>query len=127
MSTAKTFDIVVYGAYGFTGKLVCEYISKNYSNINWAIAGRDKRSLEEVRAKFNLPEKVGIFAVGSSDKEGLLQMASQTKVVLDTAGPFAVVGLGIVEACVAGGCHYCDITGEPPYVRHVIDNFHAEA
>lgn len=127
MSSSKNFDIVVYGAYGFTGKLVCEYLSQNYKSLKWAIAGRDKKSLEEVRSKFNLNEKVGTFVVDAKDQEGLRNMASQTKVLLDTAGPFALIGLGIVAACVYAGCHYCDITGEPTYIRQVIDCFHEDA
>lgn len=127
MSASAKFDIIVYGAYGFTGKLVCEYLAQNYKNVSWAIAGRDKKSLEEVRSKLNLHEKIGMFTADSRDKEALHQMANQAKVILDTAGPFSIVGLGIVEACVSAGCHYIDITGEPPYIRQVIDRFHSEA
>lgn len=125
--SSRTYDFVVYGAYGFTGKLICEYIVSNYPDIHWAIGGRDPKSLSAVREKFGLKESVGNFVVGATDAKGLLQMTSQTKVVLNAAGPFTIVGPGIVEACIAGGSHYCDITGEPPFVRNTIDNFHNAA
>jgi short subunit dehydrogenase-like uncharacterized protein len=124
---SREFDIIVYGAYGFTGELICEYLNLHYSSVKWAMAGRSEQSLKRVQATYNLPDTVEVIVVDAKDPVNLLEMTKRTAVVLNAAGPFALIGLGMVEACVAGGCHYCDITGEPQYVRSVIDTFHAKA
>ena len=122
------FDIIIWGASSFTGKLVTEYFFKKFGSnkIKWAIAGRNKDKLEELAnlCKNNKPEIV----IGDSDnKAELCHIASITKVVLSFAGPFNKYSNNLVSECVENGTHYVDITGENLWVRELIDKHHSEA
>ena len=128
----KTHSVVVWGATGFTGRLVCEHIVRDYASLKFAMAGRNQAKLEGIRA--DLAERYGAqFAdipilIGSlEDQASLNQIATDTSVIISTAGPFARYGTPIVEAAVHGGAHYVDITGEVPWVKSIIDKYHAAA
>ena len=121
---SKTYDIIIWGATGFTGKLACNYLHLNYPQIKFAIAGRDLAKLQEVKSSLGLPESVPILIASITDSDSLLTLTKQTKVILSAAGPFARVGTPIIEACIAGNAHYCDTTGETHWVRKIIDQFH---
>jgi len=123
----RQYDIVVWGSTGFTGRLTCAYLSNKYPDLKWAIAGRNRSTLEELKRTLDLKETVGVIVADLSDKAALKDMASHTKVVLSTAGPYAKIGKPVVEARVAGGAHYCDLTGEAPWVREIADKFVDEA
>ena len=124
----KQFDIIIWGASSFTGKLVTEYIFNNYgsSKIKWAIAGRNLDKLEKVRsqiANIDIP----IFIADSFDEDSLSKFVKKTKVVCSTVGPYSLYGTKLVKLCVDNNTHYCDITGEAHWIRTLIDNFHEEA
>ncbi len=119
------YEIVLYGATGFTGQLCAKYLMNNYPDLNWAIAGRDKEKLEQLKSDINFSGDV-LIADGQ-DLEALNALAEQTKVVLSTAGPFARYGSLLVQACVEQGSHYTDITGENHWVRDMIDQHHEKA
>jgi len=121
----KKYEIILYGATGFTGKICCKYLRDNYRDLVWALAGRNKDKLEQVKSDFELGSDV-IVADGG-DLGALKSLASQTKVVLSAAGPFARYGSLLVQACVEEGAHYTDITGENHWVRGLIDKHHSEA
>ena len=121
----KKYEIILYGATGFTGKICCKYLRDNYGDLVWALAGRNKDKLEQVKSDFELGGDV-IVADGG-DLEALKSLASQTRVVLSAAGPFARYGSMLVQACVEEGAHYTDITGENHWVRGLIDKHHSEA
>jgi len=121
----KKYEIVLYGATGFTGQLCAKYLMNNYPDLNWAIAGRDKEKLEQLKSDINFSGDV-LIADGQ-DLEALNALAEQTKVVLSTAGPFARYGSLLVQACVEQGSHYTDITGENHWVRDMIDQHHEKA
>ena len=121
----KKYEIVLYGATGFTGQLCAKYLMNNYPDLNWAIAGRDKEKLEQLKSDINFSGDV-LIADGQ-DLEALNALAEQTKVVLSTAGPFARYGSLLVQACVEQGAHYTDITGENHWVRDMIDQHHEKA
>ena len=121
----KKYEIVLYGATGFTGQLCAKYLMSNYPDLNWAIAGRDKEKLEQLKSDINFSGDV-LIADGQ-DLEALNALAEQTKVVLSTAGPFARYGSLLVQACVEQGSHYTDITGENHWVRDMIDQHHEKA
>ena len=121
----KKYEIVLYGATGFTGQLCAKYFMNNYPDLNWAIAGRDKEKLELLKSDINFSGDV-LIADGQ-DLEALNALAEQTKVVLSTAGPFARYGSLLVQACVEQGAHYTDITGENHWVRDMIDQHHEKA
>ena len=121
----KNYEIILYGATGFTGQLCAKYLIDNYADLNWAIAGRDKDKLEQLKLDLNFSGDVLI--ADAQDLEALRVLAGQTKVVLSTAGPFARYGSLLVQACVEQGAHYTDITGENHWVRDLIDKHHEEA
>ena len=121
----KKYEIIVYGATGFTGQICCKYLRDNYSDLVWAIAGRNGDKLEQIKSDFSL--NCDVVVADGGDIDSLRALTSQTKVVLSTAGPFARYGSLLVQACVENGAHYTDITGENHWVRGLIDKHHAEA
>ena len=121
----KKYEIIVYGATGFTGQICCKYLRDNYNDLVWAIAGRNGDKLDQIKSDFSL--NCDVVVADGGDIDSLRSLASQTKVVLSTAGPFARYGSLLVQACVENGAHYTDITGENHWVRGLIDKHHAEA
>ena len=124
----KNFDVIIWGATSFTGKLVCEYIFSNYktNEIKWAMAGRDKKKLEDVRSEI-ADTSVPILLADSFDENTLSDLVKQTKVMCSTVGPFSLYGTLLVDLCVRFKTNYCDITGEAHWIRTLIDKFHGEA
>ena len=99
MNDVKEYDFVVYGATGFTGKLVVEYLVEKYSNnseISWALAGRNIEKLKSVAASINVPEDTGFLVVDSNDIASIEEMVSKTKCVLTTVGPYQLYGNDII-------------------------------
>lgn len=128
----RPFHVVVWGATGFTGRLVCERIAKAYpGKIKWAMAGRNKAKLEATRleiSKFSADAaNVPILLADLSDKSSLDKMAASTSVVICMAGPYTLYGLPVVQACVDAGTHYCDLAGEGNFVQDSIASFHEAA
>tara|TARA_B100000963_G_C22582347_1_gene651466 strand:+ start:246 stop:1424 length:1179 start_codon:yes stop_codon:yes gene_type:complete len=121
----RKYEIVVYGATGFTGQICCKYLRDNYKDLTWAMSGRNLEKLEQIKSELNLD--CDIVVADGADLEALRSLTSQTKVVLSTAGPFARYGSMLVQACVENETHYTDITGENHWVRGLIDKHHAEA
>ena len=130
MSNLNKYDFVIYGATGFTGKLVVEYAINQYNNnneISWAIAGRNNEKLEHVREKYNLPSYIGKIIVDSNDQNSIDEMVSQTKCVLTTVGPYQLYGEKIIKTCVSSGTDYVDLCGEPGFMHKIISECSAEA
>jgi len=130
----RDFDVIVWGATGFTGKLCAEYLLKNYglgNGVKWALGGRNKGRLEAVKStlsSINSAAKSLELVVGDSqDAPSLLAMAKRTKVVLTTVGPYLKYGTPLVEACIEAKTDCVDLTGETPWVKILIDRFHARA
>ena len=129
------YDLVIMGATGFTGKLVVEYLIENYGVENeeftWAIAGRDKNKLERLRSSFKYIDsnsnKIPRLVVDSHDTNSLDKMTSISRLVISTVGPYLKFGEALVESCVKNGTHYCDLTGEVPFIRKSIDAFDIKA
>ena len=121
----RKYEIIVYGATGFTGQICCKYLRDNYKDLTWAMSGRNLEKLKQVKSELNLD--CDIVVADGADLEALLSLTSQTKVILSTAGPFARYGSMLVQACVENETHYTDITGENHWVRGLIDKHHAEA
>ena len=124
MNNLKEYDFVVYGATGFTGKLVVEYLVEKYSNnpeISWALAGRNLEKLESVAASKNVPEDTGLLVVDSNDIASIEDMVSKTKCVLTTVGPYQLYGNDIVAACAKSGTDYVDLCGEPGWMHEKIN------
>ena len=122
----KNFDIVLYGASGFTGQLCVRYFAENVGQgLRWAIAGRNEVKLKKIINALTLD--VDIIVADGNDAEALDKLTLKTKVVLSTAGPFHRYGSKLVASCVKNSTHYVDITGESFWVKELIDKHHAEA
>ncbi|WP_342714471.1 saccharopine dehydrogenase NADP-binding domain-containing protein [Bradyrhizobium sp. B024] len=129
MSSAK-FDIVVYGATGFTGQLVAEYLAAHYKDdkaLKWAMAGRSLDKLKSVREAIGAPADTPLIVADASDAASLKAMVAQTKSVITTVGPYQLYGEELLAACVAGGTDYFDLCGEPVWMRQMIDKYEAAA
>ncbi len=124
----RDFDVVLYGASGFTGKQTVEYFAAHAGNIRWAIAGRNRAKLEAVKSHLGESVKnIEVLVADSEDQSAIDAIVSRTRVLLTTAGPFALYGTKIVDACVRFKTHYVDITGETVWVKNLIDKYHAQA
>lgn len=127
----KDFDLVLFGATGFTGRLVAEFLVEKRASLRWALAGRSRPKLEEVRrdlAKIDpAAAELPIVLGDSLDAASVAAMVARTRVVCTTVGPYARYGRALVAACAESGVHYCDLTGETPFVRAAIDEHHARA
>ncbi len=126
----RELDVVVYGATGFTGELVAEYLAA-VPGVRWAIAGRSVAKLEAVRgrlaAKHAALASLQLIEASAEDEDSLLTMAARTQVVITTVGPYAKHGEPLVRACVEAGTDYVDLTGEPAFVDAMIGRYHKQA
>ncbi|MDG1119347.1 MAG: saccharopine dehydrogenase NADP-binding domain-containing protein [SAR86 cluster bacterium] len=124
----REFDLVVFGASGYTGKLVAEYIQNEYGGdqpLKWALAGRNKDKLAGIKEDLNLESDLTILKVDSNDQESLDAMTSAAKCILTTVGPYQLYGSNLVESCAKNGTDYVDLTGEPGWMYEMI-NEHKE-
>lgn len=125
----KNFDIIIWGASGFTGRLVAEYLLQQYGinkDLKWAMAGRNQDKLEQIRTQLG-NESIPILIADSMDISSLNNLVKQTKVICTTVGPYAKYGSLLVEACIQNGIDYCDLTGEVQWIRRMIDQHHEQA
>jgi short subunit dehydrogenase-like uncharacterized protein len=140
MAGKREYEVVLFGATGFTGKLIAEYLARRGGpELRWAIAGRDRNKLEQVRdelarivtASGSAPgspaSQIGVIEADNRDWATLALMANRTRVVLSSVGPFIDNGIQLVRACVTGGTDYVDITGEPAFVREVVEKYDGPA
>ena len=125
----RPFDIVVYGATGYTGRLVAEYLAYHYKGKGpkWAMAGRSKAKLEEVRDLIGAPADTPLIEANSDDPASMAALADSCRVILTTVGPYQLYGEPLLKACVAAGTDYADLCGEPAWMRQMIDAYHADA
>ena len=127
----RKFDIIIMGATGFTGKLVVEYLLNNYGvenkQFSWAIAGRSTKKLQKLKNSLSdihtsslaIPEIIA----DSLDKDSLDKMTSNCRVIISTVGPYLKYGHLLLQSCAMNGTHYCDLTGEVPFIKESIDQF----
>lgn len=128
MSSSK-LDIVVYGATGFTGQLVAEYLAAHYrdGSLKWAMAGRSKDKLAAVRDAIGAPADTPLIVADAGDAASLKAMLAQTKSVISTVGPYQLYGNELITACVDSGTDYFDLCGEPVWMRQMIDKHEVAA
>ena len=127
--TKKMYDVVIWGASGFTGRLVAGYLLKQYgagSELRWAMAGRNRNKLENIRKELG-NETIPVEIADSNNRSSLNELVSKTRVICSTVGPYAKYGSLLVETCVSQGVAYCDLTGEVQWIRRMIDQFHEKA
>ncbi|MFT3727805.1 MAG: saccharopine dehydrogenase NADP-binding domain-containing protein [Terricaulis sp.] len=122
MTDAREFEVVVYGATGFTGRLVAENLQRTYGDkVKWAMAGRDQAKLDAVKAEIGA--NVPVIVVNARDGASLEAMAACTKVVLTTVGPYQLYGEPLLAACAKTGTDYVDLCGEPNWMAEMIAKY----
>ena len=129
MNQSREFDIIVWGASGFTGRLVALYLFDKYGangDLKWAMGGRNLKKLEKVRDEI-ANKNVPLVIADSNDKVSLFNMVNRTKVICTTVGPYAKYGSNLVEACIKSHIHYCDLAGEVQWMYKMINSYHDEA
>ena len=126
----KPFDIVVFGATGFTGRLVAEYLNARYGvgqSVAWAIAGRNSDKLTEVREQIGAPSSLPLLEADAATPQSLAALAQQARVVISTVGPYQRYGEPLVRACAEAGTDYVDLCGEPAWMARMITQYDAVA
>ncbi|MEE4278444.1 MAG: saccharopine dehydrogenase NADP-binding domain-containing protein [Halieaceae bacterium] len=127
MASQREYDIVIFGASGFTGRLVAEYLATvGGHGLRWAMAGRSAEKLASVRAEIGAPEATPLVVADSADADSLRELVENTRCVISTVGPYQLYGTGLVAACAAAGTHYVDLCGEPLWMADMIAA-HSEA
>lgn len=118
----QTFDIIVYGATSFVGQIMTRYMHETFNDgtVSWAIAGRSEEKLKKLSEDTGL-SGIDILLADAGDEAALQQMCARGKVVISTVGPYALYGDTLVKVCVESGTHYCDLSGEPQWIRKMQD------
>ena len=130
MREARAFDVIVYGATGFTGRLVAEHMLAKYGvgkDVRWAMAGRSKAKLETVRNEIGAPTELPLVIADAGDPASIATMAKSTKAIITTVGPYQLYGEPMVAACVKAGTDYVDLCGEPAWMAAMIAKYDAKA
>ncbi|MEM6485857.1 MAG: saccharopine dehydrogenase NADP-binding domain-containing protein [Pseudomonadota bacterium] len=125
----RKFDVVVFGATGFTGRLVAEYLATSYANddFRWAMAGRNLEKLVAVRNEIQAPDDTPLIQADSTDRASLDRLCAQAKVVISTTGPYTLYGDSLVAACVSLGTDYVDLCGEDNFIYDSVQKYSDEA
>jgi len=126
----REYDIIAFGATGFTGGLVAEYLARHApEGVRWAVAGRRESTLRDIvdRLLGTACPPAGLVVADTSEPSSIRAMAAKGRVLLSTVGPFERYGEPVVQACVETGTDYVDITGEPQFVERMIERYHDEA
>jgi short subunit dehydrogenase-like uncharacterized protein len=125
------YDFIVFGATSFVGKIMSEYMVAQYGGdkeLSWAAAGRSKSKLEALRTSLGPTAKdLPLIVADAADETALKSMVSQTGVIISAVGPFALYGEPLVKVCAETGTDYCDLTGEPLWVRQMIEKYQETA
>lgn len=126
-----SYDLVVFGATGFVGRILCGYLLNQVGvsdSVRWAIAGRSKAKLETLVAKLGTrADGLPYITADATDETSLRKLCAQTRVVISTVGPYALYGETLVKVCADTGTDYCDLTGEPQWVRQMIERYSVAA
>lgn len=125
---SQRYDLVVFGATGYTGQLVCKYLVTHDARPSWAIAGRSASRLSSLKTSLSLAESVGVIEADTCSYSSLTSMTSQAKVVINIVGPYRPFkATEVVRACIETSTHYVDLSGETGFNKDCIDQFHLEA
>lgn len=127
MTDTREYDLIVFGATGYVGKLTAQYLlGAAPAEARIALAGRSERKLTAVRDEIGA-HGWGLVVADSTDQDSLDALAARTTAVITTVGPYLRYGMPLVAACAKAGTHYADLTGEPLFIREAIDSYHDEA
>ena len=129
MTSDHAFDIVVFGASGYTGRLVAEYLSQEYGDdeLSWAMAGRSLEKLAAVREEMGINENIALLEADIADADSVRQMVQACKVLITTVGPYQLYGEELVKQCAEHGTDYVDLTGEPSWMHGTIAKYGSAA
>ncbi|MBL35241.1 MAG: saccharopine dehydrogenase [Oceanospirillaceae bacterium] len=139
MPSSTPFHLIVYGATSFVGQILTRYLAETYgvgnsvgNGLHWAIAGRSQSKLESVRAQTLTPlgiqpDNLPIILTDAADDAALNTLCNQTRAVVSTVGPYALYGETLVKICAQSGTDYCDLTGEPQWIRRMLERYEATA
>ena len=123
----RTHDLVVFGATSFVGQILARYLYKEFGlrgRLRWAIAGRSQAKLEELRRSLGPgAAKLPIVVADAADDAALRELCAGARVVASTVGPYALYGEPLIRACVEAGTDYCDLTGEPQWIRRMLQKY----
>lgn len=123
----REFDLIVYGATGYTGQLVAEYLARHYPTRKWAMAGRSRTKLEAARDAVGASGDLPLITANADDPASLKAMCERTRAIITTVGPYQLYGEPLLAACAQTGTHYLDLCGEPAWMRQMIDKYDAQA
>lgn len=126
----KEFDIIVFGAASFVGKIVCRYLAHDHlePNLSWAMAGRSDAKLRALKQSLGeAANLIPVLVVDAREEQALRAMCERTSVIISTVGPYALYGESLVKSCASTGTDYCDLTGEPQWIRRMIDRYQTYA
>lgn len=130
MNPNAEFDLIVYGATGYTGRLVAEHLAKQYGvggEVHWAMAGRSADKLAQVRDEIGAPAETPLIVADASDPASVRAMVKRAKAIITTVGPYQLYGNDLVAACAKAGTDYLDLSGEPNWMAETIAAHHASA
>ncbi|MDD9896928.1 MAG: saccharopine dehydrogenase NADP-binding domain-containing protein [Gammaproteobacteria bacterium] len=119
----KEFDIVVFGATSFVGKILCEYLVGEHlePNLSWAMAARSQAKLDELKEELGSnASNIPLIVADSFDEQALQSLCERTHVIISTVGPYALYGDVLIKVCAESGTDYCDLTGEAQWIRRMI-------
>ena len=126
--SAREFEVIVYGATGFTGRLIAEYLNKEYSaDLRWAMAARSGAKLKTVRSEMGISNDIALIEADAGDPASLAALAGRTQVVITAVGPYQKYGEPLVKACVEAGTDYVDLSGEPLWMKDMIEKYDVAA
>lgn len=126
-NSGQQFDFILYGATSFVGQIMTEYLAGYTSEeYTWAMAGRSESKLQELKQRLNLNE-VPHFVADATDETALKALCEKTKAVVSTVGPYALYGDTLVKVCAQSGTDYCDLTGEPQWIKQMLGKYEADA
>ena len=126
----KTYDVVLYGATSFVGKIATHYLqarSAQDTSLNWAIAARSQGKLDELIASLDGTNKPDVIIADANDADSLKKMCAQATVIISTVGPYALYGEPLIEACISEHADYVDLTGEPQWIKRMVDKYQGAA
>jgi len=129
MTSDNAFDVVVFGASGYTGRLVAEYLSREYGDddLSWAMAGRSLEKLTAVREEMGINDNIALLEADIADADSVRRMVQACKVLITTVGPYQLYGEELVKQCAEHGTDYVDLTGEPSWMHGTIAKYGSAA
>ena len=129
-SSAKQYDFILYGATSFVGQIMLEYLSAyskaNTEEFSWAIAARNEQKLLQLKSEYGL-DALDHYVADAHEQDKLSALCEKTKVIVTTVGPYALYGESLIAACAKSGTDYCDLTGEPQWIKAMLDKYEADA